>query len=147
MKKIIAALLVLAFGALSPFSAYAGEVQGDYDYIVKVLFDDSGPKGETYFLPLRATCEKYGYKVEWDGINQMAVVTKGTAEKLTDGNGNNIEAVIFRPGASVVEMVDESKAKIDEVPAGREAILSERNGRMYINEMFLKYFGLKAVVK
>ncbi len=79
MKKLVVTLIVLVAIMLISLTVSATDVYIDG---TKVQFDNSTgypfvSNGRT-LVPLRATMESYGAKVDWDEETQTALVTKGT---------------------------------------------------------------------
>lgn len=151
MKKLIMLVSLLFVMGMAPLSSFANIPAGENsvtvkDWIVKVIYDDEYvPIEEANFYGLRHICESFGYDVEWDSGQNYAIVTGGNGKTLTDTDGNNIDALVIRPGAYVIELLDERNGKLDELPAGYEPFIE--NNRLYVHSsVFEKYFGLKAVI-
>lgn len=115
--------------------------------ITKLVFGDESTLPEkANFYGLRE-CEAFEYSVEWNSTRNYAVVTKGNGQTLTDGNGNNLVALVIRPGFDFIELYyDEKIAKLVDFPAGYESFIEDK--RLYVHSsVFEKYFGLKTVVE
>ncbi|TYO94524.1 stalk domain-containing protein [Desulfallas thermosapovorans] len=151
MKKLTILISLIIALTMVPLGSFANEPVSEksitvQDCIVKLIYDnENNPQEEANFYGLRHICESFGYDVEWDSGQNYAIVTGGNGKTLTDTDGNNIDALVIRPGAYVIELLDERNGKLDELPAGYEPFIE--NNRLYVHSsVFEKYFGLKAVI-
>lgn len=156
MKNIIIALflatMIFSSNAFAAENEQSESFNLSKDYTVRLISDNEGNiKEEALFLPLRKSCESFGYNVDWDNQHSRAIVAQGNSDTpMTSIKNEEVKLLIIAPDFSFVELVNEKNAWFeptpDGLPQGYEAILAQ-NGRLYVHSSILdKYLGIKTNV-
>ncbi len=96
MRGILALATVLLAGF--PLLSAAGNVPVYVDGALERLEPEARLLGESVQLPVRAFCERRGWKVDWDEAGQMAVVTlPGERVVIPAAAGQYVEGCLFVP--------------------------------------------------